>query len=70
MTINVDGAANRLAGVSVNSYLDSPDDAVTLNVAMNSLPDGTTYTAQTTLDAKAKNIRVVIQNAGYKPMAQ
>ena len=26
------------------------------------------YAAQTTLDAKAKNIRVVIQNAGHRPV--
>jgi len=70
MAIDVDGAANRLAGVNVNSYLDTPADAVTLNVAMAALADGTGYTSQTTLDAKAKNIQVVIQNSGYKPMGQ
>ena len=34
------------------------------------LDDGTTYTAQTTLDAKAKEMQVVIQNTGYRPMIQ
>jgi hypothetical protein len=29
---------------------------------------GALYAAQTTLDAKAKNIRVVMQNAGYQPL--
>ena len=70
MAIDVDGAANRLVGVNVNSYLDTPEDAVTLNVEMSALADGTGYTAQTTLDAKAKNIQVVIQNTGYRPMGQ
>jgi len=32
------------------------------------LNDGTSYPAQTTLEAKAKNIKVVVQNSGYKPM--
>jgi hypothetical protein len=32
------------------------------------LSDGTSYTAQTTLDAAAKEIRVVIQNAGHHPL--
>jgi hypothetical protein len=35
---------------------------------MNTLPDGALYAAQTTLDAKAKNVRVVIQNAGHRPV--
>jgi hypothetical protein len=42
---------------------------VTLDVSFGALPDGTTYTAQTTLDAKAKNIRVVIENSGHRPLA-
>ncbi len=37
---------------------------------MNTLPDGALYSAQTTLDAKAKNIQVVITNSGHKPVAR
>ena len=37
---------------------------------MNSLPDGAMYAAQTTLDAKAKHIQVVITNSGHKPVAR
>ena len=47
----------RLLGLGVNSYLDKPEDVVTLAVQMGALPDGAIYAAQTTLDAKAKNIR-------------
>jgi hypothetical protein len=70
MTIDVDAAANRLLGVNVNTYMDKPDDAVTLAVQFATLNDGTTYTGQTTLDAKAKEMQVVIQNTGYRPMGQ
>jgi hypothetical protein len=52
----------------VNSYLDTQGDAVTLAVQMNTLPDGALYAAQTTLDGKAKRIRVVIQNARHRPV--
>jgi len=69
LTIDVDPATNRLLSLAVNSYLDSPEDAVTLAVQMNTLPDGALYAAQTTLDAKAKNIKVVIQNAGHRPVS-
>ena len=50
------------------SYLEKPEDAVTLEVKLGALADGTSYTAQTTLNAAAKNIRVVIQNAGHRPL--
>ena len=70
MAIDVDAAANRLLGLSVNTYMDTPDDTVTLAVKFGTLDDGTTYTAQTTLDAKAKEMQVVTQNTGYRPMIQ
>ena len=70
LAIDVDGAENKLAGVTVASYLDAPDDAVTLKVQFGTLNDGTSYAAQTTLDAKAKNITVVIQNSGHRPLGQ
>lgn len=70
LTIDLDPAANRLLGLGVNSYLDKPDEPVTLAVQMNTLPDGALYAAQTTLDATAKNIQVVITNSGHKPVAR
>ncbi len=35
---------------------------------MSTLPDGAIYAGKTTLEAKAKNILVVIQNSGHKPV--
>jgi hypothetical protein len=68
LTIDMDAAAKTIAGLGVNSYLDTKDDVVTLAVQMNTLPDGALYAGQTTLDAKAKNITVVIQNSGHRPV--
>jgi hypothetical protein len=68
LTIDLDTAASRLLGLGVNSYLDKKEDAVTLAVQMNTLADGALYAAQTTLEAKAKNITVVIQNSGHRPV--
>jgi hypothetical protein len=70
LAIDLDAAANRLTALAVNTYLGTPEDPVTLAVQMAALPDGATYAAQTTLDAKAKNIRVVIQNSGHRPVAR
>jgi len=68
LTIDVDPASGRLLGLGVNTYLDKPDEPVTLAVQMSALPDGAVYAAKTTLDAKAKNITVVVQNSGYRPV--
>jgi hypothetical protein len=70
MSIGVDPKDNHLMSVSVASYIDKKEDAVTLEVTTGTLTGGITYVSETTLDAKAKNIRVVIENAGYKPMGK
>jgi hypothetical protein len=70
LAIELNTAANTLAAVTVATYLDQPEDIVALDVLFASLPDGTSYPSQTTLDAKAKNIRVVIQNSGHRLAAQ
>jgi hypothetical protein len=68
LTIDMDTAANKVLSLGVNSYLDKQEDVVTLAVRMNSLPDSAIYAGQTTLEAKAKNITVVVQNTGYRPV--
>jgi hypothetical protein len=70
MTIDVDAKAALLSALSVATYLEKPEDAVTLNVRFATLADGTSYTAQTALEAKAKNIRVVVENSGHRPLAR
>ena len=70
MAIEVDAKALLLSALSVATYLEKPEDTVTLNVKFGSLSDATGYTAQTTLDAKAKNIRVVVENSGHRPLAR
>jgi hypothetical protein len=70
LALGVDGAASRLTELSVASYLDEKDDAVTLAVRFGTLADGTSYAEQTILDAPAKHIRVVVENAGHRRAEQ
>lgn len=70
LSIDVEVATSRLTGIQVSSYLDDPQDAVTLAVTMGVLPDGTIYPAQTVLDAKAKGVTVTVDNSGYRPLSQ
>jgi hypothetical protein len=39
---------------------------VTFNITYKDLPDGTQYAGNTTLDAQAKEVKIVIENSGYK----
>ena len=70
LTVGVDAKAALLSALSVATYLEKQEDTVTLNVRFGTLADATSYTAQTTLDVKAKNIRVVVENSGHRPLAK
>jgi hypothetical protein len=65
MTLGFDATAKKIATINVNTYMDNPQDAVTLSVQMASLPDGTNYSAQTNLNATAKQIQVMTTNSNY-----
>lgn len=69
-TIDLNAKANSIGAVNVNTYLEKPEDIVSLDVRFAALPDATSYPAQTTLDATAQNIRVVIQNSGHRPLSK
>ena len=70
MGIDVDVKAMLLSALTVSTYLDKKEDAVTLDVRFGTLADGTGYAARTTFEAKAKNISVVLENSGHRPIAK
>lgn len=67
LAIGFDTAAKKMRSFSAQSFLDDPkDDAISIAVNFASLLDGTSYPQQSTLDVKAKNLKVVVTNSGYK----
>ncbi len=52
--------------LDVNTYIDKPEDKVVFNVTYKDLPDGTQYPVTTSLVADAQNLKIVIENSGYK----
>ena len=71
LSVDIETATNRLLGMHVASYLDSDtSDAIRMDVAMGVLPDGTIYTAKSTLNAPAKDMTVVVENSGYRRAAR
>jgi len=68
--VEVDLLSNRPLGVKVATYLDDASDAVTLDVRMSQLTDGTVYPASATLNATARKLTVTVENSGYRKMSQ
>ncbi|HOX55265.1 MAG TPA: hypothetical protein P5205_02015 [Candidatus Paceibacterota bacterium] len=66
--VEVDLTNNRPLGLKVSTYLDDADDAVTLDVRMGQLNDGTAYPSNAALDARAKKLKVTVTNSGYRKM--
>jgi hypothetical protein len=68
MTLTFDTSAKRITSLNVNTYMGEEKDAVTLQVQMGSLPDGTNYPQQTVLNATAKQLVVTTTNSNYQKM--
>jgi hypothetical protein len=66
LTLTFDTAAKKVGSVNINTFMGDTQDAVTLQVQMASLPDGTNYAQQTILNATAKNLLVVTTNSNYQ----
>ena len=66
LSISIDKANQKLMSLDVSTYIDDPDKKVVFNVTYKDVPDGTQYANSTTLDAQAKNLKIVIVNSGYK----
>lgn len=68
--VEIELPTNRLLGLSVKSYLDSPDDPIDVNVSMNVMADGTIYTQKAVLTASAKDLEITVTNSDYERIRQ
>lgn len=70
LAVDMNLTTSQLLGARVSSYLDSPQDPVTLKVVFATFTNGkTSYTKDVMLDAPAKQIQVEVQNSGYRKQA-
>jgi hypothetical protein len=65
LAIELDLTKNLILGYQVSSYLGKPEDVVGLNVRFATLADSTLYPAEVVPDAKAKEVKVNVQNSHY-----
>ncbi len=68
MTLTFDTAAKKITALNISTYMGQEKDAVTLQVQMASLPDGTNYVQQTVLSATAKQLVVTTTNSNYQKL--
>jgi len=68
MTLTFDTATKKIVSLNVNTYMGQAKDAVTLQVQMASLPDGTNYAERTVLNASAKQLVVTTTNSNYQKL--
>jgi hypothetical protein len=66
LSVSIDMGNQKLMAISVSTYIDNPSEKVTFDMTYNNLPDGTQYSANTTLVADAKNLKITIVNSGFK----
>jgi hypothetical protein len=66
LSLGLDTARYALQTVSVKSYLESKDDAVTLEVTFARLREGLSYPGNVVLNVPGEKIQVVIQNSNYQ----
>jgi hypothetical protein len=69
LVLTLDPAARALIRIDVDTWLDSPDEKVTLGVDMQSLPDGTSAAGTVVLAIPASKVQVRITNSEYQKLA-
>jgi hypothetical protein len=65
LSVSIDKVAQKIMAVDVTTSVE-PGDKVVFNIVYKNLPDGTQYEGSTILDAKAKDLKIVIENSGFK----
>jgi hypothetical protein len=66
LTLTLDSQSKSMQQISIDTWLDKPENKVTLAVTFQSLPDGTSYAASTVLGIPKDNIEVRVENSNYQ----
>ena len=69
MILTFESEVKALRKINVATYLDDPSNPVTLEVDLQSLPDGTDYPGVQNLSIPAGHIDVRVQNSNYQKVA-
>jgi hypothetical protein len=70
LVLTLDAEGKGIKKIDVDTWKDSPSDKVTLDVGMQSLPDGTSYAGTIVLAVPSSKIEVRITNSQYQKLTQ
>jgi hypothetical protein len=70
LKLTFESAVKTLRQVDVATWLDEPENSVTLKVTMQALPDGTSYPSQVALSIPKSSIEVRIAKTNYQKLAR
>ena len=66
LSVTVNKPNQKIMSLEVSTSVDDPKEKVVFNVNYSDLPDGTQYASITILDAQAKDVKIIIENSGFK----
>ncbi len=66
LILELDLTSSRPLEAKVSTYLDSQKEPVSMDVRFGLLDNNATYPSTTTLEAKGKNLKVQVENSGYR----
>ncbi|MNR40257.1 hypothetical protein D3C85_1585310 [compost metagenome] len=66
LSVSLNKPNKKITVVEVKTSVDDPKEKVIFNSTYSDLPDGTQYASKTVLDAPEKDLRIVIENSGFK----
>jgi len=70
LSLTFDTAVKSLRHIKVATWLDKPDETVSFDVTMQSLPDGTNYPGSIVLSIPSSKVEVRITKSNYQKLAQ
>jgi hypothetical protein len=70
LTLTFESAVKTLRQMAVSTWLDEPDNPVTLTVTMQALPDGTSYPGNIVFKLPKRQIEVKITKSNYQKIVQ
>ena len=68
MSFSFDENTKKMTKLNINTYMDGPSDMVNVTVQFATLPDGTNYPSQTTINATAKSMTITTTNSDYQKL--
>ena len=69
LAVSINKPKQKIMAVDVSTSVDNAKEKVVFIITYSDLPDGTQYAAKTKLDAPAKDLKIVIENSGFKNAA-